>query len=429
MLAVRDTIQASVTPRAAGMARLSVATELAPVSEAIQAPAARRRTIARAAAVFLWLGFLASAASIVVMLASHGGVPIGDVASLIAFFVFATVGVVLAVRLPGNAVGWILAIVGVAAAAHRALGAYVTIAAAGEPLAGVAIAAWLDSWSWAISFGPAVILLPLVFPSGHLPIDRERALLWIATAIFALGPLAIAFTPGPFFSLPSVNNPFGIEPLGPLLRAVDAPLVLLSVIPIVACAAVPVQRFRRAEADERHQLKWFAFAVVALATSTLANAVVDDALTVVVAICVALVPMAIGLAILRYRLYDIDVIINRTLVWVPLTALLGGLYAALVSLLQRVFVNLTGDRSDGAIIITTLVLAGLFTPARKVLDGIVDRRFRTTSPSGPPHDEVRTAVVVDDPLLIDKMERIAERVARDVVRSERRASRANRPPR
>jgi hypothetical protein len=411
------------------MARHTVATELAPVSEAIQAPAARRRTMARAAATLLWLSFLASAASIVVMLASHDGVPISDVASLAAFFVFATVGVVLAARLPGNAVGWILAIVGVTAAVHRALGVYVTIAATGEPLAGVALAAWLDSWSWAISFGPAVILLPLVFPSGHLPTGRERALLWIATAIFVLGPLAIAFTPGPFFSLPSVDNPFGIAPLGPLLRAVGAPLVLLSVIPIVACAAVPVLRFRRAEADERHQLKWFAFAVVALATSTLANAVVDDVLTVVVAICVALVPMAIGLAILRYRLYDIDVIINRTLVWVPLTALLGGLYAALVSLLQRVFVNVTGDRSDGAIIITTLVLAGLFTPARKVLDGIVDRRFRTTSPSGPPRDEVRTAALVDDPLLIDRMERIAERVARDVVRSERRASRANRPPR
>ena len=397
----------------------SVAIELAPVSEGIQAPATRRRAIARTAALLLWLSYLACAAVLVAMLASHGGVPLGDIASIVAFFFFASVGALLTIRLPANAVGWTLSIVGVAAVLHRAIGAYAVIAAAGEPLPGLAFAAWLDSWGWAISFGPAVILLPLVFPNGHLPEGRERRLVWLAIGLFTLGPLAIAFTPGPFLGLPTVENPFGIGPLAGILPGAREPLVLLGVIPIVACAAVPVLRFRRAEAEERHQLKWFAFAVVALAVSVLVNAVLENALVVIVAVCVALVPLAVGVAILRYRLYDIDVIINRTLVWVPLTAILGGVYAALVSLLQRAFVNVTGDRSDAAIVISTLLLAGMFTPFRRVLDGVVDMRFRVAPQSGAGAREPAGSLL-DDPDLVRQVEIVAERVAREVVRSERR---------
>jgi hypothetical protein len=187
-------------------------------------------------------------------------------------------------------------------------------------------------------------------------------------------------------------------------------------VPIVACSAIPVIRFRRAGPDERHQLKWFAFAAILLAVTLLANAFLGDAVAVPLAICVALVPAAIGIAVLRYRLYDIDFLINRTLVWVPLTALLGGLYASLVALLQRVFVNLTGDRSDAAIIITTLLLAGLFTPARRVLDTIVDTRFRVSPPATGP---TATLLTLDDAALERRVEEIARRVATEVVRTDR----------
>jgi hypothetical protein len=410
------------------MARLAVATELAPVSEGISGSATRRRGAALVASWLLWLSYVVLAVAILALSASHGGIQVGDLAMTVAFFAWASVGALLAARLPSNAVGWTLAVVGVSALASRAFGVYAEIAASGTPLPWMVLAGWIGSWSWAISLGAALIILPVVFPEGRLPAGRLRGVMWLMVAIFALGPLAIAFTPGPLAGMPATDNPLGIAPLRPFFDAALPLVLLLGAVPIVVSAMVPVLRFRRAQAVEQHQLKWFAFAAVALVVALFANLATDDALVAVVAVAIALVPLAIGVAIRRYRLYDIDLIINRTLVWVPLTAMLGGLYAALVSLLQRVFVNVTGDRSDGAIIISTLVLAGLFTPARKVLDGILDRRFRTTSPSGPPPDEVRRAAV-DDPMLVDQMERIAERVARDVVRSERRASRANRPPR
>ncbi len=406
-----------------------MATELAPVSGGITGSATGPRGAALVAGWLLWLSYVALAVAILGLSASHGGIQIGDLATTIAFFAWASIGALLAARLPSNAVGWTLAIVGVSALASRALGVYVEIAASGSPLPWTVLAGWIGSWSWAISLGAAVIILPLVFPEGRLPTGRLGRVMWLVLAIFALGPLGIAITPGPIAGMPATENPFGIAPLRPFLDAVLPLVLLLGAVPIVVSATVPVMRFRRAETDQRHQLKWFAFAAVALVVALFANLATDDALIAVVPVAIALVPLAIGVAILRYRLYDIDLIINRTLVWVPLTAMLGGLYAALVSLLQRVFVNLTGDRSDGAIIISTLVLAGLFTPARKVLDGIVDRRFRTSSPSAGPPDIVRTTALVDDPLLVDQMERIAERVARDIVRTERRASRANRPPR
>ena len=180
---------------------------------------------------------------------------------------------------------------------------------------------------------------------------------------------------------------------------------------------MPLVRFRRAAPDERHQLKWFTLAAALLAVVLLANALIGDALAVPLAICVGLVPAAIGIAVLRYRLYDVDFLINRTLVWVPLTALLGGLYASLVALIQRIFVNVTGDRSDAAIIITTLVLAGLFTPARRILDTIVDTRFRVNPPALPRSSAA--ALALDDAALERRVEEIARRVATEVVRSDR----------
>ncbi|HLQ48656.1 MAG TPA: hypothetical protein VK233_06750, partial [Candidatus Dormibacteraeota bacterium] len=228
-----------------------------------------------------------------------------------------------------------------------------------------------------------------------------------------------AFAPGPFASLPSIANPFGLEPLGAALRAGQALLVPAVALAAIACAAAPISRFRSAPPEERQQLKWFAFAAGLLVIALLTNIALGDATFVLLSVSLALVPIAIGVAILRYRLYEIDVIINRTLVWVPLTGILGGLYAGLVALLQRAFVNVTGDRSDAAIIITTLVLAGSFTPIRRVLDTIVDRRFRspaTVRPGEAPMVPGQLSLL-DDPEAVRRIEEIAERVA---VRVNRR---------
>jgi hypothetical protein len=382
------------------------------------AAAVRRQTVALRAAVASWIAFVAIAVGAIVLDLAQRRLDIGGVATTLAFFVFASVGAVVVARLPTNTVGWTLLTVAIAAVGQALVSSYVAIAATDTALPFAPLAAWLDTWLWSISVGAAMIVLPAVFPDGHLPAGRERSLVWAMVALFAVAPVFLAVAPGPLPSLLSIENPLGLGLLAPVSRTGREVLPLLGVIPIAVCAAIPIARYRRAGTDERAQIKWFAFAAVLLAAVLVVNVLVDNALEVAQAICIALVPAAIGVAVLRYRLYDIDVLINRTLVWVPLTAMLGGLYAASVALLQRLFVNVTGDRSDAAIIITTLVLAGLFTPARRVLDAVVDTRFRVT-----PH--VGTRVGQPDPVVDDELTRrietIAERVAREVVAEEDRS--------
>ena len=364
-----------------------------------------------------WVAFVGLAiVALGVAGANHRLTP-GDVTLAAAFLVFATVGAVLASRLPWNSVGWTLLVVAVAAIVQRMVGEYVASAASGASLPFIGLVAWVDAWIWGLSVGCAVVVLPMVFPDGRAPAGNLRRFAWLMVALFAIAPALSAIAPGPLPGLPSVDNPFGIGPLAPVADIGRSLLPFLGIIPIVGCAVVPLVRFRRAAPDERHQLKWFTLAAALLAVVLLANALIGDALAVPLAICVGLVPAAIGIAVLRYRLYDVDFLINRTLVWVPLTALLGGLYASLVALIQRIFVNVTGDRSDAAIIITTLVLAGLFTPARRILDTIVDTRFRVNPPALPRSSAA--ALALDDAALERRVEEIARRVATEVVRSDR----------
>jgi len=359
------------------------------------------------------------AAAALALHAQRQRVGLEDLLDTVVFLIFAVVGGFIAARRPGNPIGWLLCVTGVASVFSRFVAEYVATAAAGSALPGTAIVAWLDLWVWSLSLGSGLILLPLLYPDGHLPSPRWRVVGWLAVVAFAVPTASYAFAPGPFASLPSIANPFGLEPLGAALRAGQALLVPAVALAAIACAAAPISRFRSAPPEERQQLKWFAFAAGLLVIALLTNIALGDATFVLLSVSLALVPIAIGVAILRYRLYEIDVIINRTLVWVPLTGILGGLYAGLVALLQRAFVNVTGDRSDAAIIITTLVLAGSFTPIRRVLDTIVDRRFRspaTVRPGEAPMVPGQLSLL-DDPEAVRRIEEIAERVA---VRVNRR---------
>lgn len=364
--------------------------------------------------VVAWVAYVVLAIVVLVSTATQANLTIGDAAFMAAFLVFASVGAVLVWRQPRNAVGWTLLVVALAAVIQGGIGAYAAAVAKGQDLPGATFAAWVDSWIWGVSVGAAVVVLPLVFPDGRpLPDRRIRRFARAMVGLFALGPLFYMFAPGPFPAVPSISNPLGIALLEPIEEVGRTLFPLLGVIPIAACAAIPAVRYRRAGPDERRQIKWFAFAAIVLAVVLIVNLLLDDALEVVLAVCISFVPLAIGFAVLRYRLYDIDLIINRTLVWVPLTAVLGGLYAASVALLQRVFVNLTGDRSDAAIVISTLILAGLFTPARRTLDTIVDRRFRVegrTRASEPGADVPQDGAELDQ-----RIETISRRVAIDVV--------------
>lgn len=174
-----------------------------------------------------------------------------------------------------------------------------------------------------------------------------------------------------------------------------------------------VVRYRRGTPVERQQARWFV-AAVALAALPFSLSFVrpfGGPVTLLIAsIGLMLVPISVGIAVTRYRLYEIDRLISRTLVYVPLTAIVAGLYAAVVALLQRVFQSVTGDRSDAAIVISTLILASVFTPLRKWLEGIVERRFKPAAPAQGPAEAAD--VNPDAPEWDERMAAIALRVVR-----------------
>ncbi len=309
-----------------------------------------------------------------------------DIWFLLVFLSFATVGALVASRQPKNAIGWIFCALGVcnslAIASHGcAINALLT-----RPvhLPGGATANWLSS----LLAGPIVFamfaLVLLLFPDGRPLSRRWRAIVWLDLTAIAL-TFAFAFKPGPLdTSLLDANNPFGIEGAGALLEVLGTAGILLALVAAAMGAVSLVLRLRRSRGDERQQLKWFAFAG-AVACAAFATGPVLWALppssgfgwtwTVVFLAGVSTIPAAAGVAILRYRLYDIDVIINRTLVYGGLTISLVLVYVGCVVSLQYVFRALTGNTSQLVIIASTLAIAALFNPLRHRVQAFVDRRF------------------------------------------------------
>jgi hypothetical protein len=218
----------------------------------------------------------------------------------------------------------------------------------------------------------------LLFPTGHLPSPRWRPVAWAAGATITAISVVAAVAPQPLDQgLPL--NPLGIQQLAGVYElAAPTAFLLLGVLGLASVASLVV-RFRRARGEERQQLKWFTYgaAVLALllavsaASQTLSGRVPD----LVVAAALAAPPLAIGVAVLRYRLYDIDRIINRTLVYGALTVLLAVVYAGIVLTLGQLFGGLGEDPSSWVVAAATLAVAGLFQPARRRIQAIVDRRF------------------------------------------------------
>jgi hypothetical protein len=243
----------------------------------------------------------------------------------------------------------------------------------------------------AIGPGYATILpgLAISFPDGRLPSRRWRWPVGVASAIVGVGTCLQLVRPGPLVGGPGsgTHNPFGIEGLPAALGSVAEVANAVGILGVTALGIIAViVRYRRGDAVERQQQRWF-LAAVSLAAVPLALSVIPGiggpGMALVATGGLMLVPIAVGIAVTRYRLYEIDHLISRTLVYIPLTALLAGLYAATLTLLQRLFESVIGDRSDAAIVISTLVLAAVFTPLRKWLEAIVERRFKP-APSGIP---------------------------------------------
>ncbi len=302
----------------------------------------------------------------------------------VASLAFSMVGALIASRRSENAIGWIFCGVGLTFAIGGFASEYTYYALLTEPgaLLGGDVMAWLASWpQLAAAFLTATLLL-LIFPNGRLLSPRWRPALGLAVVAVTTVAAGLALTPGPFEEpYEFVTNPFGVEAIGGSVLdqgGIGWPFVAASVL---VSAASMILRFRRSRGQERQQLKWIASVAAFLALAWTSVTVAYDASDLALAIAGAFfaigiigIPIAAGIAILRYRLYDIDRIINRTLVYGLLTGTLGGGYFGGVVLLQLLFSPLTGG-SGLAIALTTLLVAALFRPARSRIQDAVDRRF------------------------------------------------------
>jgi MFS family permease len=306
-------------------------------------------------------------------------VPTDNVALLLAFTAFMVVGALIVAHRPGNPVGWILSAIGLlsvtgASAEEYAFYAYVTRPGA---VPGAIVAAWYAGWHWNLTISLTLVFTALLFPTGRLASPRWRPLAWLAglttAALVLLGALQA--------SLPEIGgrvlpNPIGITGIGnpEQSRVGDVLFALLIVLAVAAFASLAF-RFRHARGDERQQLKWFTYAAALLPLVVLGGLLPDTVGNLFFALVIAFLPVAAGIAILRYRLYDIDRLINRTLVYGLLTVVLGAVYAGLVLALGQLFGGIGSETPSWAVAGATLVVATLFQPARHRIQAAVDRRF------------------------------------------------------
>jgi hypothetical protein len=295
---------------------------------------------------------------------------------------FAAVGALIAARRPGHRIGWLLLVGSLAIASAQLTWSYVSNSvSSGVALPGSAVVGWIGNWiPWPAL--AAFALLLLLFPDGQLPSPRWRPVAWAMVAWCAVIMAFLALYPG-LISTPELDNPFGLSgKAGEAMRRLQAsPIIPLVTIPLfLASASAPLVRFRRARAEQRQQLKWFAYAVgllgvVVFLPGSLLPGWAEDLSGILTVVALWGIAAAIGIAVLRYRLYDIDRIINRTLVYGLLTALLGGFYAGIVLVLGQVFGGIGDQLPRWAVAGTTLAVAGLFQPARRRIQQSVDRRF------------------------------------------------------
>jgi hypothetical protein len=306
-------------------------------------------------------------------------------ATWIPFLAFSTVGAVILARRPGNRVGWLCWAIGftITLSFWGSRQVWAVLAANQGRSSAWVLLTMLGTMAWLGTLLGLVPFLVLLFPTGRLLSPRWRPVAWAIGLVLGLYLTARLLTPGPLDPGLAGNpqNPLGVESAEGFLRLIQT---LAGVaVPVLALAALAslVVRFRRARGEERQQLKWFTFVVAAdlvliPGVGELAQRVapVLGAL-VVFPVTVSLIPIAIGVAVLKYRLYEIDRVINRTLVYGLLSALLGAVYAGLVLVLGQVFGGVGTEPPSWAVAGATLAVAALFQPARRRIQALVDRRF------------------------------------------------------
>ncbi|HEV2744335.1 MAG TPA: hypothetical protein VGV91_14365 [Rubrobacter sp.] len=306
--------------------------------------------------------------------------------SLAAPVVFAIVAALIVSRQPRNTIGWVLMVPVGLYVVGGPIESYIERLAPSspEPTVPLLLMLWFNSWNWLLLIFP-LLYIPLLFPNGRPPTPRWR---WVSVAAIAWATLFVLLatlsqqihtntTPDILF-----DNPIGVLGEDTVQRLVGVWIVGLLAL-AVACAVALFVRYRRANETEREQIKWLLYACAvflvvyvggvlrSVGTASLGGYIWE----VLFGLSVITLPAAIGIAVLKYRLYDIDILINRTLVYASLTAMLALVYVGGVTGLQAAWRSLTGQESTLAIVASTLAIAALFNPLRRRVQRFVDRRF------------------------------------------------------
>ena len=303
------------------------------------------------------------------------------VTDLFTLLAFSIVGAIIASRQPRNAIGWIFCGVGVTVGLNSFAGDYADFwLASGFGNTGFGeSAAWLSSWAWSLLLYIPTSSVLLLFPDGRLPSPRWRPVAWGVALGAAGGVAGLALKAGPLADFPQVSNPYGVD--SPVVGIVWVVGSIVAAGSMVASAASLIVRLRRSRGEQRQQIKWLAYAgavlVVAIGVGALTIPWSVPASIMIMSVAMLGLPVFTGIAIIKHRLYDIDLIINLTLVYAILSATLVAVYFGGIVVLQRVFTTLTGQDNlpQFAIVASTLAIAALFDPLRRRIQSFIDRRF------------------------------------------------------
>jgi len=369
-----------------------------------------------------WLGWssvilyaILAAASLALEVSQEGRSSLTDVWIVIAIFASALVGALIVNSRPGHPIGWMFCVAALSFGVgffSRQYAIQALVVVPGTLPFGYAMA-WFGFWVDMPGIAVVALFLPLLFPDGHLPSARWRPAAYFATGVVVVAVAVATIAPATYASAgyPSIRNPIGLDQYRAAFDVVDGVMQPLLIVLVVIGALALFDRVRHANADERQQLKWFgyagalvlaAFLIEAAARALPSVASLRLASDAVALLALTALPAAVGIAILRYGLYDIDLIINRTLVYVLLTGVLAGVYTGAVALFQRLFVAMSGQGSDLAIVMTLFVVATVFTPVKNTLQEHVDRRIR---PAGKALPAPGHHAGVDDLLMLAELHR------------------------
>jgi hypothetical protein len=302
------------------------------------------------------------------------------VADLVTLLIFSVVGAVIVSRQPRNTIGWLFCGVGVAVSLNSFAGDYAEFwLTSGFGMNSLGeTAAWFSSWLWILLVSSPIFLL-LLFPDGRLPSPRWRPVAWCAALGITGFTASLALGAGPLEDFPQMVNPYSVD--SPIVGIVGVAAGVVAIGSMVASAVSLIGRLRRAEGEQRQQVKWLAYGGAMVVGTILVGGVITiwsvNVSIVVMNVALLGLPVFTGIAIVKHRLFDIDVVINRTLVYGSLTAMLALVYFGGVATTQALFRALTGQEQQPqlAIVISTLLIAALFNPLRRRIQSFIDRRF------------------------------------------------------